>query len=51
MVQVSGGSAPDGVESEIRSLDDQEAAAIDRWVKELVVKQKRRATESRTGAV
>jgi len=51
MVQVSGGAAPEGVESEISSLDEQEAAAIDRWVKELVVKQKRRTTESRTGAV
>jgi hypothetical protein len=39
------------VKSEISSLDEQEAAAIDRWVKELVVKQKRRSTESRTGAV
>jgi uncharacterized protein YbjT (DUF2867 family) len=51
MVQLSSGSAPDGVKSEISSLDEQEAAAIDRWVKELVVKQKRRLTESRTGAV
>jgi hypothetical protein len=47
-LQVSGGSAPDGVQSDTTSLDEQEAAAIDRWVKELVVKQKQRATESRT---
>jgi NADH dehydrogenase len=48
MVQVSGGSAPDGVESDISSLDEREAAAIDRWVKELIVRQKRHSTESRT---
>jgi uncharacterized protein YbjT (DUF2867 family) len=48
MLQVSGGSAPDGVQSDTTSLDEQEAAAIDRWVKELVVKQKQRAAESRT---
>ena len=50
MVQISSGSAPDGVESEITALDEQEATAIDRWVKELVVNQKRRSTESRASA-
>jgi hypothetical protein len=41
MLQVSGGKALDGVQSDSASLDDAEAAAIDRWVKGLVMKQKR----------
>jgi NADH dehydrogenase len=48
MLKLSGGSAPDGVQSETKSLDEQEAAAIDRWVKQLVMRQKRRTTEDRT---
>lgn len=41
MLELSGGSAPEGVQSETKSLDEQEAAAIDRWVKELAVRRKR----------
>jgi NADH dehydrogenase len=48
MLELSGGSAPEGVQHETTSLDEQEAAAIDRWVKELVMRQKRRSTEDRT---
>jgi len=41
MLELSGGSAPAGVKSETTSLDEQEAEAIDRWVKGLVEKRKR----------
>jgi NADH dehydrogenase len=37
MVQVSGGSAPEGVEHETVTLDDDEAAAIERWCEDLVM--------------
>ena len=41
MVQISGGSAPNGVEHESAALDDDEAAAIERWCEELVMRAKR----------
>jgi uncharacterized protein YbjT (DUF2867 family) len=41
MVQVSGGSAPDGVEHETTSLDDEEAEAIERWCEEVAMRAKR----------
>jgi uncharacterized protein YbjT (DUF2867 family) len=41
VTQLSGGSAPAGVESESVGLDDQEAAAIERWVEELAIRRKR----------
>jgi uncharacterized protein YbjT (DUF2867 family) len=41
MMQLSGGSAPAGVESESVALDEQEAAAIERWVEELAMRRKR----------
>lgn len=41
VVEISGGSAPDGVEHESTSLDDDEAEAIDRWLREVAMKQKR----------
>src|SRR3982751_337011 len=45
ITQLSGGSAPAGVESESVALDDQEAAAIERWVEELAVRRKRGENE------
>jgi NADH dehydrogenase len=47
MTQRSGGSAPAGVESDSAALDDQEAAAIERWVAELAVRRKRGDNEER----
>ena len=41
MVQISGGSAPNGVEHESATLDDDEAAAIERWCEELAMRAKR----------
>jgi hypothetical protein len=41
MLELSGGSAPEGVQSETVSLDEQEAAAIDRWVRDLVMRRRR----------
>jgi NADH dehydrogenase len=43
MLELSGGSAPAGVQSDTTSLDDQEAAAIDKWVQELVMRLRRNA--------
>jgi len=50
MLEISGGKAREGVQSETASLDEQEAAAIDTWVKELVVRRKRRSADERTAA-
>jgi len=50
MAQLSGGSAPAGVESESVGLDDQEAAAIERWVEELAVRRKRGENEKAVSA-
>jgi NADH dehydrogenase len=41
MVQISGGSAPEGVEHESVTLDDDEAAAIERWCEEIAMRAKR----------
>jgi uncharacterized protein YbjT (DUF2867 family) len=41
MVQISGGTAPDGVEHESATLDDEEAAAIERWCEEIAMRAKR----------
>jgi NADH dehydrogenase len=41
MVQISGGSAPSGVEHESVALDDEEAAAIERWCEEIAMRAKR----------
>jgi NADH dehydrogenase len=45
MVQISGGTAPGGVEHESVSLDDDEAKAIERWVEELALRRKRAENE------
>jgi uncharacterized protein YbjT (DUF2867 family) len=50
MIQISGGSAPAGIESESVSLDEQEAAAIERWVEELAMRRKRAETEEQLRA-
>jgi len=41
MVQISGGSAPGDVEHETLTLDDDEAAAIERWCEEIAMRAKR----------
>lgn len=41
MIEVSGGSASEGVENETESLDDDEAAAIERWCEEIAMRRKR----------
>ena len=41
MVQISGGSAPEGVEHESVTLDDDEAAAIEQWCEEIAMRAKR----------
>ena len=40
-VQISGGTAPSGVEHETTSLDEDEAKAIETWVEEMVLRRKR----------
>ena len=42
MVELSGGVAPAGVQEDTESLDDAEAAAISRWLEELIIERKRR---------
>ena len=41
VVQVSGGSAPEGVEHETTALDEDEAEAIERWCEEIAMRAKR----------
>jgi hypothetical protein len=41
VIEISGGRAPAGVESESASLDEGEAKAIERWVAELALRRKR----------
>ena len=41
VVTESGGTAPDGVETEIVTLDEDEEARIQRWLEELVMERKR----------
>jgi uncharacterized protein YbjT (DUF2867 family) len=40
MVQISGGTAPAGVEHESAALDEEEAAAIERWCEEIAMRAK-----------
>ena len=47
MIQISGGRAPAGVQSESASLDEGEAKAIERWVAELALSRKRVENEER----
>ncbi|HKH90431.1 MAG TPA: hypothetical protein VKA54_01445, partial [Gemmatimonadaceae bacterium] len=49
MIQVSGGAAPEGVQHETESLDDEEAAAIERWCEEIAMRRKRAENEERIG--
>lgn len=46
MVERSGGSAPDGVRSESKTLDAAEAEAVERWVEGLVETRKREQTDA-----
>lgn len=41
MVELSGGSAPEGVQSESRTLNEEEAEAIEKRIESLVVRRKR----------
>jgi NADH dehydrogenase len=47
VIEISGGSAPAGVESESASLDDDEAKSIERWVAELALRRKRAENSER----
>ena len=42
MVEESGGEAPEGVEEESATLDDDQAREVERWLAELVRERKRR---------
>jgi len=42
----SGGTAPDGAREETRKLEGDDAEAVERWVEELVMRQKRDAAPS-----
>jgi uncharacterized protein YbjT (DUF2867 family) len=45
MVEISGGTAPNGVEHESASLDEDEAKAIEKWVEEMALRRKRAENE------
>jgi uncharacterized protein YbjT (DUF2867 family) len=47
MVRVSGGNAPGGVEHDREPLDDEEAEAIERWLKGIVMARKREENAER----
>ena len=50
MVQISGGSASNDVEHETVTLDDEEAAAIERWCEEIAMRAKRAANSEKIEA-
>jgi len=41
MIALSGGRAADGIQHEARSLDDEEAARVERWLDDLALQRKR----------
>ena len=47
VVEASGGTAPGGVDTEITSLDDEQADRTEDWLRELVMRQKRDAKAER----
>jgi NADH dehydrogenase len=47
VIELSGGRAPDGVQHESRSLDDEEAEGVEKWLEELAMKRKRAENEER----
>jgi len=49
VVQISGGTAPGGVEHETASLDEEQAKAIEKWVEELALRRKRAENEEAVG--
>jgi NADH dehydrogenase len=49
VVAESGGEAPDGVQDESRTLEGDEAEAVERWVEELVMARRRAASPSGPG--
>ena len=49
MVERSGGSAPGGVQHELRDLDDAEARAVETWLDEVTMRLKRRETSEKIG--
>ena len=49
MVQISGGTAPGGVDHESASLDEAEAAAIERWCEEIAMRAKRQENGEKIG--
>ncbi len=46
MVELSGGAAPDGVQTETIELDEQEAAQVEAQIEEMVIGRKRERAES-----
>jgi hypothetical protein len=50
VVQESGGTAPAGVQHESETVDGDDAAPIEEWLKEIVVQRKRDERESGVGS-
>lgn len=50
VVERSGGTAPDGVREETRKLEGADAEAVERWVEEVVMRQKRDAAPAQDSA-
>ncbi|MDQ2667440.1 MAG: NAD-dependent epimerase/dehydratase family protein [Gemmatimonadota bacterium] len=47
VVELSGGATSGGVEHESESLSDEQAAAVDKWLRELTIQRKRAENEER----
>lgn len=45
----SGGRAPDGVQTDVESLDQMQAERVEAWLRDLVLERKRDATAAQTG--
>jgi NADH dehydrogenase len=48
MVQISGGTAPGGIQRDSESLDEEEAESIERWIAELALRRKRADNAEKT---
>ena len=50
MIELSGGSAPDGVQHQSESLNDEEAARIEKWLADVTMRRKREENAERISA-
>jgi hypothetical protein len=50
MIELSGGTAPEGVQHHSESLDDEEAARIEKWLADVTMRRKREENAEKISA-